>query len=98
MMGGPLSAYGEKNDASIADYVGIRRVATEVGLVPDEVERLAESDSTKALLAAETDSGVARGVFGTPTVFVGEEMFWGKDRMEFNEDELARRAAAAASR
>jgi 2-hydroxychromene-2-carboxylate isomerase len=27
-------------------------------------------------------------VFGAPTFFVGEEMFWGKDRMEFIDDEL----------
>jgi len=27
-------------------------------------------------------------VFGVPSIFVGKEMFWGKDRMEFVEDEL----------
>ncbi|MEE9253743.1 MAG: DsbA family protein, partial [Pseudomonadales bacterium] len=35
---------------------------------------------------------MGRGVFGAPTFFVGEEMFWGKDRMDFIEDELARSA------
>jgi 2-hydroxychromene-2-carboxylate isomerase len=34
-----------------------------------------------------------RGVFGVPSIFVGDELFWGKDRMEFVEDELKRRAA-----
>jgi len=27
-------------------------------------------------------------VFGVPSIFVGDELFWGKDRMEFVEDEL----------
>lgn len=93
MMGALLSAYWEKNDASIADYEGIRRAATSIGLDADEVERLSESEATQRLLAAETDGGLTRGVFGAPTFFVGEEMFWGKDRMDFVEDELARRGS-----
>jgi 2-hydroxychromene-2-carboxylate isomerase len=37
-----------------------------------------------------TEAAVARGVFGAPTVFVGEEMFWGKDRLDFVERWLTR--------
>ncbi|HQP21410.1 MAG TPA: DsbA family protein, partial [Phenylobacterium sp.] len=36
-----------------------------------------------AALDAATDAAVARGVFGAPTFFVGDEMFFGKDRLDF---------------
>jgi 2-hydroxychromene-2-carboxylate isomerase len=42
----------------------------------------------KVQLAANTDAAVARGVFGIPTFFVGDEMFFGKDRLGQVEAEL----------
>ncbi|MBU4433989.1 MAG: 2-hydroxychromene-2-carboxylate isomerase [Alphaproteobacteria bacterium] len=44
----------------------------------------------KAALMANTEAAVARGVFGIPTVFVGDEMFFGKDRLGQVEAELAK--------
>jgi 2-hydroxychromene-2-carboxylate isomerase len=42
---------------------------------------------------AETEAASARGVFGVPTFFVGDEMWWGNDRLDFLERHLdARRA------
>ena len=84
-----FSAYWERDDASIADYSGLRRIAASLGIEPAALESLAESDQVRAQLAAETDRGLARGVFGAPTFFVRDEMFWGKDRMEFIDAELA---------
>ena len=43
----------------------------------------------KATLAANTEAAVARGVFGIPTFFVGEQMFFGKDRLGQVEEALA---------
>jgi 2-hydroxychromene-2-carboxylate isomerase len=37
----------------------------------------------KARLIANTEAAVARGVFGAPTCFVGEQMFFGQDRLDF---------------
>jgi 2-hydroxychromene-2-carboxylate isomerase len=37
----------------------------------------------KARLIANTEAAVARGVFGAPTCFVGDEMFFGQDRLDF---------------
>lgn len=37
----------------------------------------------KAALKKSTDDAIARGVFGVPTTFVGDELFWGSDRMDF---------------
>ncbi len=44
----------------------------------------------KAALVANTDEAVARGVFGAPTCFVGEQMFFGQDRLDFVRDALRR--------
>ena len=43
----------------------------------------------KAQLAANTDAAVARGAFGIPTFYVGDEMFFGKDRLAQVEEALA---------
>ena len=41
----------------------------------------------------ETDASLARGVFGAPTFVIGDEIFWGKDRMDFIDQELAQLSA-----
>jgi 2-hydroxychromene-2-carboxylate isomerase len=42
----------------------------------------------KAALRATTEEAVARGVFGAPTMFVGTQMFFGQDRLEFVREAL----------
>jgi 2-hydroxychromene-2-carboxylate isomerase len=42
----------------------------------------------KAKLIALTEEAVARGVFGAPTMFVGSEMFFGQDRLDFVREAL----------
>jgi len=86
-------AYWEENDASVADYAGLRRAAGKLGVDEDRLEAMSESEAIRQRLVDETNAAMARGAFGAPTMFVGEEMFWGKDRMEFLEEELARLAA-----
>lgn len=44
----------------------------------------------KATLLANTQSGFERGAFGSPTFFVGNEMFFGKDRLGQVEEEIVR--------
>lgn len=46
------------------------------------------SPDVKATLAANTESAVVRGAFGIPTFFVGNEMFFGKERLDQVEDAL----------
>jgi 2-hydroxychromene-2-carboxylate isomerase len=43
----------------------------------------------KAALVATTEEAVARGVFGAPTCFVGTQMFFGQDRLDFVREALA---------
>lgn len=49
-----------------------------------------QEEAIKAKLVANTESAVARGVFGIPTFFVGDEMFFGKDRLDQVIEELAK--------
>jgi 2-hydroxychromene-2-carboxylate isomerase len=48
-------------------------------------------DGVKQTLKSWTEAAVARGIFGAPTFFVGDEMFFGQDRLDFVEDALAGR-------
>lgn len=48
----------------------------------------------KDRLKAETEQAVARGVFGAPSFFVGDTLYFGQDRLDFVEEALARQAAA----
>jgi 2-hydroxychromene-2-carboxylate isomerase len=50
---------------------------------------LVNDPEVKAKLVANTEEAVARGVFGAPTVFVGEQMFFGQDRLDFVREALA---------
>ena len=44
-----------------------------------------EQPEVKDQLKANTDEAVRRGVFGAPSFFVGDELFWGNDRLDFVE-------------
>lgn len=49
----------------------------------------AQDPEVKAALITETEAAVARGAFGVPTFYVGDEMFWGKERLAQVEAALA---------
>ena len=61
----------------------VAQVLHSAGLDPAEILELAGRADVKAQLRATTDETVARGVFGAPTMFVGEQMFFGQDRLDF---------------
>lgn len=83
-----LDAYWERGDATIADYDGLYPIVSDLGIDPKQFEADSESPEIRELLIDSTNRGLERGVFGVPSIFVGAELFWGKDRMEFVEDEL----------
>jgi 2-hydroxychromene-2-carboxylate isomerase len=56
--------------------------AEEAGLDGIEALRAAADPQVKAALRAATEAAFARGVIGVPTVAVGDELFWGDDRLE----------------
>jgi 2-hydroxychromene-2-carboxylate isomerase len=69
--------------------------AEAAGLDPGEAEAAVGDTSVKRELRDQTDAAHARGVFGVPTVAVGDELFWGDDRLE---DAAAAMARTARSR
>jgi 2-hydroxychromene-2-carboxylate isomerase len=64
-----------------------------------DIERLmarAQLDDVKKRLIDLTNDAVARGAFGSPTFFVGKEMFFGKDQLRDVEEEIVRQASPVA--
>jgi 2-hydroxychromene-2-carboxylate isomerase len=76
---------GEKMD----DPDVVRRVLDAAGLPGEALIAATQDPEVKAELVANTEAAVARGVFGIPTFFVGDEMFFGKDRLGQVEEEAA---------
>jgi 2-hydroxychromene-2-carboxylate isomerase len=67
-----------------------RGVLAEAGLDADRVLRLIETREIKDELLHNTERSVERGTFGSPTIYVGDEIFFGKDRLRDVEEELMR--------
>ncbi|HEY0826355.1 MAG TPA: 2-hydroxychromene-2-carboxylate isomerase [Ramlibacter sp.] len=55
---------------------------------PAKLLALAQDAAVKDQLKVVTQEAVARGVFGAPTFFVGDQMFWGQDRLDFVKEAL----------
>jgi 2-hydroxychromene-2-carboxylate isomerase len=62
------------------------------GLDAERLLSRARDQDVKDRLTASTQRAFERGAFGIPTFFVGDEMFFGKDRLRDVEEEIARRA------
>ena len=75
------AGYWERRLA-MGDPAVLQSVLDDAGLDGAEILARAGTDEVKAILAANTEAAVARGVFGVPTFFVGEEMFFGKERLD----------------
>ena len=58
------------------------------GYPAELVQGLIADPEVKARLKAVTDTAVERGVFGAPTLFVGSEIFWGQDRLDWVREAL----------
>jgi 2-hydroxychromene-2-carboxylate isomerase len=76
------------DDDDLADVDVLRDVATRAGLDGAALVTLAEDDSRKAELRKRTEEARQRGVCGAPTWLVGDELFWGQDRLDFVEAAL----------
>ncbi len=65
----------------MSDPEVLSSVLVEAGLDAGRLIALAQTDAVKAKLADNTAAAVERGAFGAPTFFVGDEMFFGKERL-----------------
>jgi 2-hydroxychromene-2-carboxylate isomerase len=71
------------------DPAVVADVLSAASLPADRLLALSQERGVKDELVANTTAAVARGVFGSPTFFVGEEMFFGKDRLRDVEEAIA---------
>ena len=67
----------------------IRAALDQSGLDGAAILARCEDAAVKQKLIANTDASVARGTFGSPTFFIGDEMWFGKDRLRDVEEAIA---------
>ena len=75
----------------IDDPAVMRAALTESGLDADRLMARAQQDEVKSRLIANTQAAVERGAFGSPTFFVDDEMYFGKDQLRDVEDAIQTR-------
>jgi 2-hydroxychromene-2-carboxylate isomerase len=67
---------------SLAELPNVLAAAGDAGLDPDEIAAGIQRDEVKEQLKANTAEALERGVTGIPTVAIGDELFWGDDRLD----------------
>ncbi|MCW5892251.1 MAG: 2-hydroxychromene-2-carboxylate isomerase [bacterium] len=70
------------DDREISEPAVLAELLRAVGLDPASTLAAAQEAPVKDHLRARTDEAIARGVFGAPALLVGDELFWGNDRIE----------------
>ncbi|MFZ5956660.1 2-hydroxychromene-2-carboxylate isomerase [Pseudomonas knackmussii] len=74
---------------NLGDPAVLGRVLAEAGFDPQALLALTADQEVKDALKANTEAAIKRGMFGAPTMFVGNEMFFGQDRLDFVREALA---------
>jgi 2-hydroxychromene-2-carboxylate isomerase len=82
------AAFQEGRDLSSPEHV--LDTAAAIGIDSRTAAEAASDPTVKAALRAATDAAHERGVFGVPTIAVGEQLFWGDDRLRDAAVQLAR--------
>jgi 2-hydroxychromene-2-carboxylate isomerase len=67
----------------MADPAEVAKVLAAIGVEPAAFTALVGEPAVKEELKRRTEAAVGRGMFGAPTMFVGDEMFWGQDRLDW---------------
>jgi 2-hydroxychromene-2-carboxylate isomerase len=85
------AVWAEERD--LADRSVLLAIAGEQDLDGGALLAAAASAAVQAAYDANTDAAIAAGVFGVPTFQIGDELFWGQDRLDFVAAALAPRTA-----
>ena len=83
------------NGETLGDADAILASLVSAGIDTTELSGRIDRPEVADQLAANTTEAVERGVFGSPTIFVGDAMFFGNDRIDFVREELERVDAGA---
>ena len=70
------------------DMAVLSQVLSDAGFDPQNILNLIEQDAVKEQLKNNTEQAIQRSVFGAPTMFVAEQMFFGQDRLDFVREAL----------
>jgi 2-hydroxychromene-2-carboxylate isomerase len=73
---------------NLGDTEVVHAVLSEAGLDADGLLAATQDPEVKAGLISNTEEAVSRGAFGAPTMYIGDEMFFGQDRLDFVEERL----------
>lgn len=76
-------------DRNIADDNTLIAIANEQGIDGDALLAASKTEETSGLFDTYTQEAIDRNVFGAPTYILGDDMFWGQDRLEFLERALS---------
>jgi 2-hydroxychromene-2-carboxylate isomerase len=79
-----------QEEKNTSDLTTLAALITDIGLDADQVLKLGEDPRWAERRIADTQAALDRGVFGAPSFVIGDEIFWGQDRLEFVERRLAR--------
>jgi len=74
---------------NLGDTAVLAATLAEAGFDAEAFAALVADPEVKAALVSTTEEAVARGVFGAPTYFVGTQMFFGQDRLDFVREAVA---------
>jgi 2-hydroxychromene-2-carboxylate isomerase len=75
-------------DLNIADDAVLAQLLTAQGL-DSALVQAAHNDASIAAYHQDTQDAIAAGVFGSPTYVIGDQLYWGQDRLNFVESALA---------
>jgi carboxymethylenebutenolidase len=75
------------DEQNIADDAVLAQLLSAQGLDAGLVNA-AQNDAAKAAYAKDTADAIAAGVFGSPSYVIGEQIYWGQDRLNFVESAL----------
>ena len=74
---------------NLGDPAVVAAVLAEHGFDPAQVLELTQDEAVKNALKHKTEEAIARGVFGAPSLFVGQQLFFGQDRLDFVREALS---------
>lgn len=81
--------YGTDNGIDPTNPEHIQAMCQAEGFDAAEIAALGTAQENKDKLKANTEEAVSRGVFGAPSFFVGDDLFFGHDRLDYVEEALA---------
>ncbi len=77
---------------NLNDPAQLAAVLAAAGFEAGDFMAMVGNPEIKDLLKKNTEQAVQRKIFGVPSFFVGDEFYWGQDRLDFVEDALEKSA------